>query len=94
MAEFSNRKNKQRQEWNPHWLLKILYGIWYLAVAAVKVAAGAVATVVLIALVCMFVFVGILGRLHHHPAADQESDRRGLCDSSAKGHGDFPCPAV
>ena len=61
MAEFSNRKNKQRQEWNPHWLLKILYGIWYLAVAAVKVAAGAVATVVLIALVCMFVFVGILG---------------------------------
>ena len=61
MAEFSNRRNKQRQEWNPHWLLKIVYGIWYLAVAAFKVAVGAVATVVLIALVCMFVFIGILG---------------------------------
>ena len=61
MSDFMNRKKKQRQEWNPHWLLKILYGIWYLAVAAVKIAAGAVATVALICLVCAFVFVGILG---------------------------------
>ena len=61
MSEFSNRKNKQRQEWNPHWLLKILYGAWYVAVAALKIAAGALATVALICLVCVFVFVGILG---------------------------------
>ena len=39
MSDFSNRKNKQRQEWNPHWTLKILYGIWYTAIAALKVAA-------------------------------------------------------
>ena len=56
-----NRKNKPRQEWNPHWLLKLLYGLWSAAVAVFKIAAGAVATVVLIALVCIFVFVGILG---------------------------------
>ena len=61
MSEHNFRKNKQRQEWNPHWLLKILYGVWYLAVAAVKIAAGALATVLLICLVCIFVFVGILG---------------------------------
>ena len=61
MSEKHYRKNKQRQEWNPHWLLKLLYGIWYTAVAAAKIAAGAVATVVLICLVCVFVFVGILG---------------------------------
>ena len=61
MADNANRKNKPRQEWNPHWSLKILYGIWSALVAVVKIAAGAVATVVLIALVCCFVFVGILG---------------------------------
>ena len=61
MAHFFDRKKKPRQEWNPHWLLKILYGLWSAALAAVKIAAGAVATVVMICLVCIFVFVGILG---------------------------------
>ena len=61
MSENFNRKNKPRQEWNPHWLLKILYGLWATAVAAVKIALGAAATVLMICLVCLFVFVGILG---------------------------------
>ena len=61
MAEYPNRKNKPKQEWNPHWLLKLLYGLWSAAIGLVKIAAGAVATVVMIALVCAFVFVGILG---------------------------------
>ena len=61
MADIPNRKKKERQEWNPHWLLKILYGLWSAAIAVVKIAVGAVATVVLIALVCIFVFIGILG---------------------------------
>ena len=61
MADIPNRKKKDRQEWNPHWLLKILYGLWSAAIAAIKIAAGAVATVVLIALVCIFVFIGIMG---------------------------------
>jgi len=61
MAEYPNRKNKPKQEWNPHWLLKLLCGLWSAAVGMVKIAAGAAATVLLIALVCVFVFVGILG---------------------------------
>ena len=55
------KKGRTRQEWNPHWSLKLLYGIWSAAVAAVKIAMGAVATVLLICVVCGFVFVGILG---------------------------------
>ena len=55
------RKRKPRQEWNPHWSLKILYGIWSLAMAAVKIAISAAATVLLIGVVCAFVFAGILG---------------------------------
>ena len=55
------RGRKPRQDWNPHWSLKILYGLWSLALAAVKVAITAVATVLMIGIVCSFVFVGILG---------------------------------
>ena len=56
-----NRRNKPRQEWNPHWFLKLLYGLWSGAIGVVKVAAVAAATVALICIVCGFVFVGILG---------------------------------
>ena len=56
----NNERNK-RQDWNPHWSLKFLYGLWTVAAAAIKIAAGAVATVLLIAIVCGFVFVGLLG---------------------------------
>ena len=55
------RRSKPRQEWNPHWILKVLYTIWSACIAAVKIALGAVATVLLIGIVCGFVFVGILG---------------------------------
>ena len=55
------RAKKPRQNWNPHWLLKILYVLWMAAFSAVKIAVGAAVTVVLIVLVCGFVFVGILG---------------------------------
>ena len=55
------KKGKQRQDWNPHWSLKILYGLWSTALAIVKIALGAAATVLLICVVCGFVFVGILG---------------------------------
>jgi len=57
----NRKKGKQRQEWNPHWSLKILYGIWSTALALLKIALGAAATVLLICVVCGFVFVGILG---------------------------------
>ena len=55
------RTRKPRQNWNPHWLVKLLYGLWMAAFSAVKIAIGAAVTVVLIVLVCGFVFVGILG---------------------------------
>ena len=58
---FKRRKEKPRQEWNPHWILKLLYGLWCACSGAVKIALGAAATVLLICVVCMFVFVGILG---------------------------------
>ena len=55
------RTKKPRQNWNPHWTIKILYGIWIALFSAVKIAIGAAVTVLLIVLVCGFVFVGILG---------------------------------
>ena len=58
---FKRRKEKPRQEWNPHWTLKLLYGLWATATGIVKIALGAAATVLLICMVCLFVFVGILG---------------------------------
>ena len=62
MDNTNNRKRgRPRQQWNPHWSIKILYGLWSAAVAAVKIALGAAATVLLIGVVCGFVFVGILG---------------------------------
>jgi len=57
----NHKKGRPRQKWDPHWSLKILYGLWSAALAAVKIALGAVATVLLICVVCGFVFVGILG---------------------------------
>ena len=58
---FRRRTKKPRQEWNPHWLLKIFYAMWSLALSLVKIAIGAAATVILIVLVCGVVFVGTLG---------------------------------
>ncbi len=55
------RNKKPRQEWNPHWLLKLLYAAASLAVSLLKIAVGAAATVLLIVLICGTVFVGTLG---------------------------------
>ena len=55
------RVKKPRQQWNPHWVLKLLYTALSVALSLVKIAIGAAATVVLIVLVCGAVFVGTLG---------------------------------
>lgn len=55
------RSRKPRQEWNPHWLLKLAYLAVSLVFSVVKVAIGAAATVLLIVLICGAVFVGTLG---------------------------------
>ncbi|MGM9588961.1 MAG: transglycosylase domain-containing protein [Faecousia sp.] len=55
------RQKKPRQQWNPHWILKLLYVVFSVAFSLLKIAIGAAATVVLIILVCGIVFVGTLG---------------------------------
>ena len=55
------RRKKLRQEWNPHWLLKLAYTALSVALSAVKIAIGAAVTVLLIVLICGVVFVGTLG---------------------------------
>ena len=58
----NNKKDKPvRQDWKPHWSLNTLYKIWMAVFSALKIAVGAFATVLLIGIVCAFVFVGILG---------------------------------
>ena len=55
------RRKRLRQEWDPHWLIKLLYAAVSLVMSLVKIAVGAAATVVLIVLICGTVFVGTLG---------------------------------
>ena len=63
MANENNRRRskKPRQEWNPHWLLKVFYALGGTAVSLLKIAVGAALTVIMILLVCGAVFVGTLG---------------------------------
>ena len=62
MAEQNKRKKPApRQNWKPHWLVRALYIAWKAIYSVLKVAAGALVTVLLIGVVCGFVFVGILG---------------------------------
>ena len=55
------RMKKPRQQWNPHWSVKLLYTLVSVALSLVKIAIGAAATVLMIVLVCGVVFVGTLG---------------------------------
>lgn len=55
------RKRVPRQDWIPEWPLQLLYRVWRAIFAALKIGIGAAATVLLICVVCGFVFVGILG---------------------------------
>ena len=57
----SRRAKKPRQDWNPHWSIKLLYTLGSVALSAAKIALGAAATVLMILLVCGVVFAGILG---------------------------------
>ena len=61
MAEKKKRVRKIRQEWRPGLIASVLYKIWRIAFAGIKIALGAVATVGLICIVCGFVFVNVLG---------------------------------
>ena len=56
-----NRKKEPRQDWKPHWTLTLLHQLWMAVFTAFKIAVGAVATVVMILVVCGLVFAGSLG---------------------------------
>ena len=55
------RRKRLRQQWDPHWLIKLVYAAFSVLMSLVKVAAMAGATVLLIVLICGAVFVGTLG---------------------------------
>lgn len=64
MFNGKNKKNKQktpRQEWKPNLFLRLLYAAWRVAFGAFKIAAGAAGTVLMVLVICAFVFVGVLG---------------------------------
>lgn len=50
-----------RQSWKPGPALTFLRGLWSVVYSAIKIAFGALATVTIIAGVCLLVFIGILG---------------------------------
>ncbi len=59
-----NNKQERKvahQDWEAPTWLKILYGVWRVLFAAIKIAAGALATVLLIVLISGFVFAGMMG---------------------------------
>lgn len=56
-----NKKREERQSWTPHWILRTLYALWMVVFSAFKIAMGAIATVLLICVICGLVFIGILG---------------------------------
>ena len=59
------KKNKdnsqQHQDWKPHWSLEMVYKVWMTVFTCLKVIGGALATVLLIGIVCVFSVVGVLG---------------------------------
>ena len=55
------KKKAERQDWKPNFLLRIIIAAWHIAFGAVKIAAGAAATVLMIGVICGFVFAGVLG---------------------------------
>ena len=59
--EKKKRINLPRQDWNPHKVISTLYRVWLVVFAGLKVVLGALATVLLIGVICGFVFVGTLG---------------------------------
>lgn len=54
------KMKKIRQEWNPHWIIKLVYTIGSVSFSAAKIAVGAAATVALICAISGVVFMGAL----------------------------------
>lgn len=61
MDEKKDMQKAVPQSWTPHVALRIAYKVWRVIFALTKVAAGALATILLIGLISGFVFAGMLG---------------------------------
>ncbi len=61
MSDKKDGKKKQRQNWTPNLALRIAYRAWRIMYSGLKVALGAIITVMVIVIVCGFVFVNFLG---------------------------------
>lgn len=57
----NGKKRVSRQFWKPNKVVNVLHGVWSGIYSVLKIALGAFATVLVIAGVCLVVFVGILG---------------------------------
>ena len=60
MMKDQNTPKPPRQDWQPHWALKLLYRVWMVVFTAAKVALAAAATVAIICGICIVVFLGSL----------------------------------
>lgn len=62
MAKDNNggKRKVSRQNWKPNRALKVLYGLWTALYSVLKIAAGALVTVLVIAAICLVVFITTL----------------------------------
>ena len=60
MFKDKNSSKPPRQDWQPHWALKLLYRVWMVVFTVAKVAIAAAVTVALIFGICLVVFIGSL----------------------------------
>lgn len=73
MFGFEKKNNENRQDWKPEAGFRVPYLIWRGIFAAFKVFIGAAATVLLIGLICAFVFGTILGDYLQNDILNQAS---------------------
>ena len=57
----AKKKKLERQEWRPHWMLRLVQFLVAAVAAVFKIALGGIATVLLVMVVCCFVLVGAAG---------------------------------
>lgn len=61
MSKKNKDNSQQHQDWKPHWSLEMVYKVWMVVFTCIKVVGGALATVLLIGIVCVFSVAGVLG---------------------------------
>ena len=57
----AKKQKPERQNWKPNFILRVLYSAWRVVFGGFKIAVGAAGTVLMIGVICAFVFAGVLG---------------------------------